>query len=148
MDRTKYIDGLWREFEQFFTAAYNDKAGDSEERAALRDYTPNQTWHNELEALVEAEVKNERQHRRGAPANFKAPISAYTAAKLLIMNAAADGAQQEKMPSALLFITWRRTSAEANLLGYLIRRQVQVSWIAAVKTQDYAEIMNAERANV
>lgn len=134
MNRTKYINQHWSEFEKFIGAAYAKGASE------LRDYAPDVTWCNALAKLVEAETANERQHRRGndrRPKDFSAPI----AAKLIIMRQAAVGSQKKDCPPASDFLVYRQTTVEAQVIGWLCRWVIDDPWRAAVDVIDYVAVM-------
>lgn len=140
MNTAKQIDRLWTQFQGFIESAHQTK---TEESGILHDYI-SASMHNELGELLDRETVHERKHRQGfAPSGFQAPISAPTAAKLILMNAAVQGSQQKAVPPATIFLQWRDTAAEAHVIGYLIRKQVRADWLKEVQSLDYAQIMKA-----
>jgi len=140
LNTAKQIDRLWTQFQGFIESAYKTK---TEEADILRDYQP-ESMHDELGKLLDRETAHERGHRKGfAPSGFHAPISAPTAAKLILMNSAVNGSQQKTVPPATIFLRWRDTAAEAHVIGYLIRKQVRADWTKEVQSLDYAQIMKA-----
>ncbi len=142
MDVKKKVDNLWMAFENAITLAYK-QANSSEPAACLRDYARDVTWNDDLAKLVGRETANERQHRNGnrAPANF----SVGTAAKLVLMNAASHGMQLTEMPGADIFLRFRHTAAEAEVIGFLVKAHLNQSWNDELATLDYAKLMQ-ERA--
>lgn len=134
------INKLWQQLED--TIELVCKATDDDNTRALYDYRPN-SGHGDLQKLVLAETVNEKRHRRGAPAGFTAPISCETAAKLLLMQNMADGAFKTEIPSAITFLIFRQSAAEATLLGFLLRHGLTGEWCKAVREFDYADIMRA-----
>jgi hypothetical protein len=139
MTLAKQIDTLWEQFQQAIETAYEE--GNSEVRTALCDYREC-SWSHDLDKLVERESVNERQHRRGSPTGWKAPISAYSAAKMLLMNNAVDGTKLKKMPPATIFMNFRQTAAEGIVLGYLVQKHLSEQWRQEVSALDYSKIMN------
>lgn len=142
MTYAKQINKLWEQMQDAIERAA--ETGDDETRAALNDYRES-SWHNDLENLVQREQQNERQHRRLSPAGWKAPISAYYAAKLLLLGNIAEGAKKTTMPPATIFLNFRQTAAEGITIGYLLRGFLPAIWSNEVETLDYAEIMKAGR---
>ena len=132
----QHITSLWTELRNSIDLAY--KANTGENAAVLRDYARDQSWSDYLERLLTEEAANERRHRglrsvRG--------FSSSDAAKLIICGNVLRGSELAEMPSAVTFIRYRRSAAEANLLGYLIRANVTPEWKQAVSSVDYAECM-------
>lgn len=138
------VDQLWAELESAFTAAYGSTQLSADDKHAIRDYVPNQTWHDALAQLLEAEKANEKQHRgsRPVPAGF----SSITAAKLILMGNFAEGSFKTEMPPATNFLIWRKTAAEAVLVGYLIRHFLPGEWSQRVRAFDYAKLMQERTA--
>ncbi len=143
MNTKKTIDTLWKQFRQSINTAYAeaDKARD-EDRMCLRDYAENISWSDDLARLLGRECAEERQHRKGHP--FVQGFSIDSAAKLLIMENVAQGAEQGKMPSATIFMMWRQTAAESFLLGYLIREHLTPEWKQTVTSLDYSNLMQGQ----
>lgn len=136
------VDNLWMAFENAITLAYK-AARSNEDAACLRDYARDVSWNDDLAKLLGRETANERQHRNNsrAPHNF----SVGTAAKLILMNCASRGAELTAMPPAVIFLQFRHTAAEAEVIGYLCRGYLNKSWHDELKTLDYAKLMQ-ERA--
>jgi hypothetical protein len=134
----QHITHLWSELRGIIDKTYQANIG--EDAKSLRDYARNQSWSDDLEKLLAEETANERQHRSLRSVRG---FSSSDAAKLIICGNVLRGAELTAMPSALTFITFRRTAAEANLLGYLIRANVTQEWKDAVSSLDYAECMEA-----
>ncbi len=132
------VDNLWMAFENAITIAYK-QANSAEPAACLRDYARDISWNDDLAKLVGRETANERQHRSNnrSPANF----SVGTAAKLILMNAASNGAHLTAMPGADIFLRFRHTAAEAEVIGYLVRAHLNQSWHDELATLDYAKLM-------
>lgn len=137
-DRHTHIARIWSTLRDLIDTTYQANVGD--DAKALRDYARNQSWSDDLEKLLAEETANERQHRSLRSVRG---FSSSDAAKLIICGNLLRGAELTAMPSALTFITFRRTAAEANLLGYLIRANVTPEWKQAVSSLDYAECMEA-----
>lgn len=136
------IDQLWDQMRGFINAEYaSTKNINTDEGGALRDYAENISWSDDLEKLLSIETANEKQHRgnRPTPKGF----SSQTAAKLILMRNVADGSFMAAMPSALTFITLRKSAAEAQLIGYLIRHKATPEWAKLVREFDYSKIMQA-----
>lgn len=136
-----HIARIWSELRDIVDKTYQANIGD--DAKSLRDYARNQSWSDDLEKLLAEETTNERQHRSLRSVRG---FSCSDAAKLIICGNVLRGAELTAMPSALTFITFRRSAAEANLLGYLIRANVTSEWKDAVASLDYADCMEA--ANV
>lgn len=137
-DRHAHIARIWSQLRDIIDKTYQANVG--EDARALRDYARNQSWSDDLEKLLAEETANERQHRSLRSVRG---FSSSDAAKLIICGNVLRGAELTEMPSALTFITFRRSAAEANLLGYLIRANVTPEWKDAVSSLDYAECMEA-----
>ena len=137
-DRHAHIARIWSQLRDIIDKTYQANVG--EDAKPLRDYARNQSWSDDLENLLADETANERQHRSlRAVRGF----SSSDAAKLIMCGNVLRGAELTAMPSALTFITFRHSAAEANLLGYLIRANVMPEWKDAVSSLDYAECMEA-----
>jgi len=131
---------LWNEFRESITKAYRAaKSGDDAE--CLRDYAENTGWTDDLEKLLETETANERQHRSNRPAI--PGFSAGTAARLIIMQNAVKGYLDPEMPKATAFLVWRKSAAEAHLIGFLAKGFFDPNWVKAVEKFDYAKLMQA-----
>jgi hypothetical protein len=132
----QHITDLWSELRNSIDQTY--QASSEEDASALRDYARNQSWSDSLDKLLTEETTNERQHRSLRSVRGFSPSDA---AKLIICGNVLCGSELTAMPSALTFITFRHSAAEANLLGYLIRANVTPEWKQAVGSLDYAECM-------
>jgi hypothetical protein len=133
----QHISQLWQGLREVIDRAYESHPVE-EEKNALRDYAKDQSWSDDLEKLLASETANERQHRN---ARSVRGFSSQDAAKLIICNNVLRGSELEQIPSALTFISFRASAAEANLLGYLIRGFVTPEWKASVESLDYADCM-------
>ena len=138
---TKQIEKLWNQYRELINTAYQlcKDPRTNPDTFPLRDYTEC-AYCDDLHKLLETETANERQHRRGAP-RFAATISAYTAAKLLLMNQSANGWKAETMPPATIFLSWRATAATAYTIGFLCRGVEMGTWAEQVSRLDYAKLM-------
>jgi hypothetical protein len=140
------INQIWEHFRDAIDAAY--AASQSKEfsgsayadSSCLRDYARNISWSDACEKLLATETANERQHRQSRTVRG---FSSQDAARLIICNNVLRGAELTEMPSALTFITFRPSAAEANLLGYLIREHLASGWKSAVQSLDYSECMKS-----
>jgi hypothetical protein len=137
-DRHSHITRMWSQLRDIIDTTY--QANIEEDARSLRDYAQNQSWSDHLEKLLAEETVNERQHR--SPRSIRG-FSSQDAAKLIICANVLRGSELTEMPSALTFISFRHSAAEANLLGYLIRANVMPEWKQAVSSLDYAECMEA-----
>lgn len=139
------IDSLWDQFRDAIDAAYaesqkKDFSGDAyADSSCLRDYARNISWSDDLVKLLANEEANERDHRRNRPS--PKGFSVTSAAKLILMNAACTGSQQAEMPKATIFLTFRKSAAEANLLGFLTRKQITRDWRTTLTSLDYSKLM-------
>jgi len=146
MTTKQTVDKLWREFREAINKTYGVGTGgyanaDTPE-ACLRDYAENISWHDRLAALLGRESANERQHRSGRPT--VPGFSIETAAKLILMSQASQGAKLETMPSATLFLWARQSAAEAQVIGFICRENLSPDWHMAVECLDYAKLMQSE----
>jgi hypothetical protein len=133
-----HITRIWSTLRDTIDKTYQANIG--EDAKSLRDYARNQSWSDNLEKLLAEETANERQHRsRRSVSGF----SSSDAAKLIICGNVLRGSELTAMPSALTFISFRHSAAEANLIGYLVRANVTPEWKDAVSSLDYAECMEA-----
>jgi hypothetical protein len=136
----QHICQLWNQLRDAIDQAY--QAATSDEGKALKDYARNVSWSDDLEKLLTSETANERQHRNSRSVRG---FSSQDAAKLIICGNVLRGTELQTVPSALTFVVFRPSAAEANLLGYLIRAHVTPEWKASVESLDYSECMkNAE----
>lgn len=132
------VDTLWREMREAINKTYaGAKYEDAE--TCLRDYAENISWSDDLAGLLGREVANERQHRSNRPS--VPGFSNETAAKLIILDCVKDGANLAEMPSATTFLIFRKTAAEARVIGFLIREQLTPEWRDAVASLDYSKLM-------
>jgi len=143
MNTKQKVDKLWNEMRKAINQAYAiaDKARD-DDGTCLRDYAENISWSDSLSALLGRESAAERQHRSNRPSVLGFSIE--TAAKLILMEQMKNGAEAENMPRATAFLVFRKTAIEAQVIGYLIHRQLTKEWCEAVSSLDYAELMKAE----
>jgi hypothetical protein len=144
MNHNKYISGLWDELREAINTTYAQSQEvnvNQDERNCLCDYAENISWHDALAGLLGREAANERQHRRNRPSPRGFGVGA--AAKLILMENVVEGAKAEQMPKATCFLVFRQTAMEARTIGWLIRANLSNAWMEAVKTQDYAELMQA-----
>jgi hypothetical protein len=140
--RTKQkVDSLWRQFRTAVNASYN-AAKMAEDGESLRDYAENISWHDAMSGLLGRETANERRHRSRRPSI--PGFSNETAAKLVLMQQAADGSELHEMPAATEFLIFRQTAAEARVIGWLIREHITAEWRAEFDTLDYAELMKGK----
>lgn len=140
MDTKKTISLLWIELRQRINQAYAvaDKTR-NDDGMCLRDYAENISWSDNLAALLGREAANERQHRSNRPS--VPGFSVETAAKLLVMENIRSGATKEAMPSAITFLVFRQTAAEAQVIGFLVREYLDQEWRQAVENLDYSKLM-------
>lgn len=134
----QHINQLWLGLRDAIDRAYQSATND--ESKSLRDYARNISWSDDLEKLLASETTNEKQHRNTRSVRG---FSSQDAAKLIICGNVLRGSELKTIPSALTFITFRKSAAEANLLGYLIREHVTPDWKASVQSLDYSECMKA-----
>jgi hypothetical protein len=141
------INQLWEHFRDAIDAAYDDAQNKSfsgsahDESSCLRDYARNISWSDAVARLLATETANERQHRQSRTIRG---FSSQDAAKLIICNNVLRGSELASIPSALTFITFRASAAEANLLGYLVRAHLATGWKQSVESLDYSECMKSE----
>jgi hypothetical protein len=142
----QHINQLWEQFRDAIDAAYADaqtknfSGSSDDESSCLRDYARNISWSDATETLLASETTNERQHRQTRTVRG---FSSQDAAKLIICGNVLRGSELAERPSALTFITFRPSAAEANLLGYLIRAHVTPEWKQYVSSKDYSECMKS-----
>ena len=141
---TQIWDGLRDAIDATYAASQKkDFSGSAYANSScLRDYARNISWSDDLEKLLASETANEKQHRN---ARSVRGFSSQDAAKLIICGNVLRGSELKTIPSALTFITFRPSAAEANLIGYLIREHVTPKWKASVQSLDYSECMKAGR---
>jgi len=134
----QHITQIWDGLRDAVDRAYQSATTD--ETKALRDYARNISWSDDLEKLLASETTNEKQHRN---ARSVRGFSSQDAAKLIICGNVLRGSELETIPSALTFITFRKSAAEANLIGYLIRAYLTPEWKQSVQSLDYSECMKS-----
>ena len=134
------VNRLWDEFREAINEAYRlaDESR-NEDGVCLRDYAENISWSDDLAKLLASESANEKQHRSSRPA--VPGFSVDTAAKLLLLNNAAEGSQLSGIPCATTFLVFRKTAAEARVIGFLARHFLTPEWREAVAALDYAKLM-------
>lgn len=136
------IDSLWEQFEDAISAAYKEgHKNNNDDVSCLRDYARDISMNDGLRALVGRETANERQHRRYRPS--VSGFSCESAAKLILMEQAATGSELEQMPKGTEFLIFRRTAAEARLIGFLSKAFITPAWIDVVHKIDYSALMKA-----
>jgi hypothetical protein len=140
MNTHSKIDSLWIEFRMAINRTYKAAISGTPE-ACLRDYAEDISWHDDLAKLLGRETANERDHRRNSPA--PKGFSMGDASKLILMNMAALGSRLDVAPSATIFLEARQTAAEAEVIGWLCRRDLSDKWRAELETMDYAKLMRA-----
>lgn len=147
MTNTQIINNLWQEFREAINQTYrsNDATcrtgGFNDDINCLRDYAEDVSWTDDLAALLGRETANERQHRSNRPQVIG--FSAGTAAKLILMTNACKGAELTELPRATAFLVLRQTAVEAEVIGWLCRERLVEPWRRAVKSFDYAKLMQA-----
>ncbi len=144
MNTKQRIDNLWRQFRESINAAYTDanKRRD-EDGICLKDYAENISWSDDVGKLLASESANERQHRSNRP-----PVPGFsveTAAKLILMSQVAEGSRLSEIPRSTTFLVFRKTAAEARVIGYLIRNFLPADWYSAVTALDYAKLMQPKK---
>jgi hypothetical protein len=140
MTNTQVINNLWQEMREAINRAYA-KAGNNQDLICLRDYAENISWSDDLQKLLDTETANERQHRGTRPQVVG--FSAGTAAKLILMQNVIKGARLFKLPSAVDYLRYRHSAFEAEVIGFLVRSQLEKDWFRAVESYDYAKLMAA-----
>ena len=142
----QHINQLWEQFRDAIDAAYAESQTKSfsgsahDEVSCLRDYARNISWSDDVEKLLATETASERQHRQSRTVRG---FSSQDAAKLIVCGNVLRGSELSAIPSALTFITFRPSAAEANLLGYLIRAHITPEWKQSVQSMDYSECMKS-----
>ena len=116
MNTKQIVDRLWNEARTAIDAAYNAKPQD-DSTYALRDYAQNQSMTDALANLLDVEIAHERRHRNGRP-SIKG-FSSETAAKLILLGNLADGSLAETCHPQSRFLVWRKSAAEARVVGFL-----------------------------
>lgn len=143
MNTKQRIDNLWREFRYAINHAYDtaDKARD-DNGTCLRDYAENISWSDNLARLLGRETANERQHRQTRPS--VPGFSNESAAKLIIMTQAVNGADAKSLPSSTGFLVYRQTAVESQVIGFLAKAFLSATWRDAVNSMDYAKLMQGK----
>jgi hypothetical protein len=145
MSNKSKIDKLWNQFRESINLAYADAENEnSDDKRCLRDYAENISWSDSLNALLAREIENERQHRRNRPA--VSGFSAETAAKLILMQQAKDGATALKIPNATSFLIFRQSAVESQVIGFIIKKYLTAEWRAELVELDYPKLMQPEKA--
>jgi hypothetical protein len=144
MNTKQQITSLWKQFREAINSAYAevDKKRD-ENGICLRDYAENISWSDNLATLLDRETANERQHRSNRPSI--PGFSAETAAKLILLNQASNGAGQEQLPQSTAFLVFRQTAVEAQVIGFLAKNYLSPEWHQAVNALNYAKLMQPEQ---
>jgi hypothetical protein len=142
MKTKQRIDKLWDGFREAINSAYAeaDKTR-NEDGICLRDYVEDISWSNNLANLLAREVVNEKRHRSNRPSI--PGFSPETAAKLILMNQAADGAIKKQLPLSTAFLVFCQTAVEAQVIGFLTKRHLSQDWYTHLGTLDYAKLMQA-----
>ena len=135
MNTKQTIDHLWAQLRNAVNQAY----ADSEGLSALHDYAEDISWTDAMSALLGRETANERRHRSNRPS--VAGFSKESAAKLILMHNALEGADKDSLPPATDFLICRQTAIEAQVVGFLARVFLPLEWRQAVKALDYAKLM-------
>ena len=141
MSYKKEISQLWNMFEDALTAGYKASLADPNNSALpLRDYVDDG---RDMRNLVSEETANERQHRRGAPyiPGVRPAVSSNLAARAILLHQVARGSEAKEMPAATCFLIWRRSAAEAFLLGFLVRAHLTDEFRRRAIALDYASLM-------
>ncbi len=141
MNNAKYISANWAEFRRAIDKTYHEATPGMGDGQALHDYVEDMSYSDDLSALLGRETANERQHRHNRPS--PAGFSVGSAAMLILMRMAADGSELTEMPKASKFLTCRQTAVEAEVIGYLCRKNLSLAWREAVRVLDYAKLMQA-----
>lgn len=144
MNIKKQVDTLWQQMRDGISTTYNKGRGDADSEC-LRDYAEDTTMFDALSALLGRESAEERRHRSGYPGVLG--FSNETAAKVLLMNFLAAGAEGASMPKATQFLCFRKTAVEAEVIGWLCRSNLSPEWLQAVKSLRYDELMKGGRTD-
>ena len=142
MTNTQVISNLWQEFREAINKAYAATKNDAyDATSGLRDYAEDTGWVDDLQTLLDTEMANERQHRKGRP--MVAGFGAGAAARLILMQTASRQALKGELPASTDYLIIRHTAFEAELIGYLVREQLHKDWHKAIESFDYAKLMAA-----
>ena len=137
MNTKQTIDSLWQELRNAINHAYKTEQDGKYTKAALHDYAEDIGWTDAMSALLGRETANERRHRSNRPS--VAGFSNESAAKLILMHNALEGADKDSLPPATDFLICRQTAIEAQVVGFLARVFLPLEWRQAVKALDYAK---------
>lgn len=132
-----HINAMWQGLREIINETYQNNES-REERLALRDYAENISWSDDLEKLLREETANEKQHRGTRSVRG---FSSQDAAKLVLCGNVLSGSRLKQIPSALTFITYRKSAAEANLIGWIVKEFITPEWLALVESKDYGQLM-------
>lgn len=124
----KQIKSLWKELVS---------AIDQTKNADAQEFRRNDFYR--LETLLQEETANERQHRRFVSGAYA--VSSSVGAKITLLHNVARGARLSEMPTATTFILFRRSAAEAMLLGYLLRDGLTPQFVDEAYSLDYPSLM-------
>lgn len=136
MNTVKHVEKMWRELQATIDKTTNESA----DHAVLSGYRE-RSYEHALENLLRDEVQNERQHRSGFGSGSY-PFSAVVAAKIIIIENVARGAQHVELLPARLWLEIRRSAAEAMTIGNLLGTMLPIEWRSAAEALDYSELMN------
>jgi hypothetical protein len=135
----KEIDRLWEVMRDALDKSYSiANASRDEQGTALRDYARDIAWYDGLRDLLSRETANERQHRHGESLRG---FSAESGAKLILLGQVATGARAKALPDVTGFLHFRITAMQAQVIGFLIRKHLPVSFFDALAYLDYPQIM-------
>jgi len=129
MNTKTFANNLWKQLEESMRTSTNE---------VVRDFMRWDGMH--LEQLLKDETANERQHRNGNVGRAY-PISADTAAKVLILHNIYQGSLKPSEPTAATFIIWRHSAALAQALGFYLKADLTPEWCAAAARCDYSEMV-------
>jgi hypothetical protein len=142
MNTKQKIEFLWTTFQAAINSSYSQSRQFTiSDQTALRDYATDMAFEDKLETLLAKTRDEERHHRRFRDHAVKG-FSIDSAAKLLLMHAAKDGAESRSSLSAVKMLTVRHTALEAEVLGYLAKTFLGHTWRAEVTALDYAKLMH------
>lgn len=142
MNPKQKVDSLWGQFREAINSAYDTASqAQDEDGTCLRDYAENISWSDKLSVLLGRETANERRVRSNRPS--VPHFSNQTAAKLLLMYQAANGAILADMPKSTGFLVFRQSAVEAQVVGFLARRYLSQEWRDTVHALDYAKLMQS-----
>ena len=139
MGAKRQIDILWSDFRKAINQAYAQGEKQDFSGAALRDYAENISCSDNTAALLGRETANERQHRRNRPS--VPGFSVESAAKLILINHAAEGSKLDAVPDGTMFLICCQTAAEARVIGFLVKDFITSEWRDRVSALDYSKLM-------